>query len=146
MNVGWIAGAMVAAIGAGGILAIGRALQLRRRLAAESMVRLAYGGSCFGAYRGNNRMKLWSGSGMLALTPSRLRFMRYFGRASLNIPLTTLTGIHETHTFRDKVSLSRLMVVTYREADGTLVSVAFTNVDAGAWSEAIRQQRQLHFM
>lgn len=146
MDERWLAGTVMAVVGISSLLGLGRALQLRKGLAGEAIIRLAYGGSCFGASDEHAKAHRIRGSGILALTSSSLTFRRYFGRGKLDIPLSSLTGIDETHTFKDKVSLSRLLVISYRNESGASAAAAFTNINCGAWSEAILQQRKSSFM
>ncbi|GEM_PF-3292830 len=142
MGVEWIAITVAMAIGVIFLLGIARIVQLRQRFARESIIRLAYAGSCFGVDSGTDSVKSWSGAGIFVLTTASIQFKRYVGNGSLDIPLSTLIGIDEAHTFKAMVSLSRLLIITYREADGSLSAAAFTNVDCAAWMEAIQRQRQ----
>lgn len=82
------------------------------------------------------------GKGVLVLAPDELYFMRVHPRLELCIPLKRIKRITMPLEFIDISAPTPLLMVSYKDEDGTVRSVAWKIRDVDSFTESLKVQRK----
>lgn len=90
-------------------------------------------------YRGHASMNLpVKGNGVLAITDSDLRFVRFLPRSEFVIPLNQITSLEHRQTWKGSYRSHPVLVIHYRDSDRD-EAVGFIVRNPADWSAALAQ-------
>lgn len=109
--------------------------EVRAQLGSEEPRLLDPSANCFGVESAG--MFQGRGNGCLALTGERLVFRMWVPREQLEVPVTSLTGVETARSFLGKTKGRDLLVIRFREADGTPNALGLLVRDLAAWQQVL---------